>query len=204
MAKSNKLFSKVVMYVFLVLIVLGFTVPGFLNSGDTGSYNAPEPRLCRSDADCYLLCDQPRQVLCSMNLCVQNSCEESVYFPYNEEGFPIELNVIIEGSPVNLTWKDEDIFVSYDSHLQVHSNLPLQQILEKAGVIYGNSCVLVAGNQYCEGLGSLRLYVNSEESFLYERYVPKSGDRIELSYSMYGLDEENVTANQHNSVQVMG
>src|SRR3989338_5061445 len=86
MVKTEKLFSKIIMIVFLVLIVLGFTIPGFINNPNPGAAQSKvEPRLCKSDADCYLTCDnQPWRALCWQNLCQQNECGPS-YFEYDVE-----------------------------------------------------------------------------------------------------------------------
>ena len=79
--KSQRVY-KIGMLVLLALIVLGFTIPGFIDpTGEDQQVNV-EPRLCQSDADCYLLCDDvPEQVLCSQNMCVRNSCQEYDLYP---------------------------------------------------------------------------------------------------------------------------
>ena len=74
--KDKKLFSKILLILFLLMIVLGFTLPGFLEFDEETQYI--EPRICQNDADCYLMCeDIPVEVLCSQNLCQKNYFEQS-------------------------------------------------------------------------------------------------------------------------------
>ena len=86
--KSKSLIRKTIVIVFMALIVLGFTVPGFLHSNDENNNYAVEPRLCKTDAECYLTCDDlPVKVLCAENICQQNSCEEYAIFEFTEPPF---------------------------------------------------------------------------------------------------------------------
>ena len=179
MAKIDKLFSKVVMIVFLVLLVLGFVVPGILNN--TSDSAAAEQRMCSSDADCSLTCDQePLIVLCLQNLCAQNSCTEKSYFQYNQEAISFTLqieNLILESRS-----NDKDIFVKFNGN-EVHvftSKLPLYYILEKANLIFDTQCLTFDGNQHCSS--ELLMTVNENNSTVFGNYIPQQDDVININY----------------------
>src|SRR3989344_9442428 len=128
MAKTEKLFSKIIIIIFLVMLVLGFVVPSVLNN--TSSDQGVESRMCTTDVDCYLFCeDQPVNVLCLQNLCLVNSCEEKSYYEYDQN--PISFTVHIENVTLEERSSEKDIFVKYDGNeVQVFtSKLPLYYIL---------------------------------------------------------------------------
>lgn len=174
------MFGKAVMIVFLVLLVLGFVIPGVINYGPADAA-AVEPRLCSSDADCYLFCDDvPEPVLCSENLCARNSCDEAVYYGYN----PVPATFILQLE--NITLKDRsnprDLFVKFENeNVQLFSSrLLLYQILEKAGIIYDAECLAVDGKKFCGE--KLNIELNGNNSTLYRNYAPKEGDLIKIIY----------------------
>src|SRR3989344_5255924 len=111
MAKTDKLFSKIVIIVFLVMLVLGFVVPSILNNSSSGPVGV-EPRICNTDADCYLFCDdQPADILCLQNLCVVNSCEEKNYYEYSQN--PVSFTVNIKNVTLAERSSERDIFVKF-------------------------------------------------------------------------------------------
>src|SRR3989344_2485353 len=134
MAKTEKLFSKVVIVIFLILLVLGFVVPGILNSSSDSA--SVEARICNTDADCYLLCgEEALNVLCLQNLCQVNSCEERPYYEYTQT--PVSFILQIQNVTLEERSDEKDIFVKFKGN-QVQSftsKLPLYFILEKANII---------------------------------------------------------------------
>lgn len=179
MAKTEKLFSKVVMIIFLVLLVLGFVVPAILNT--TSSDQIAEPRMCTTDADCYLLCDdRPVNVLCLQNLCLVNSCDEKSYYEYGEK--PISFIVNIQNVTLEERANEKNVFVLFEGN-QVQSftsKLPLYYILEKANIILDTQCLTFDKKQYCSS--DVVMTVNGTASTAFGNYVPQEGDVIELGY----------------------
>ena len=118
MAKNKDFLKKVVVLTFLGLIVLGFTVPGFINptEEETSSYN--EPRLCKNDAECYLLCDDvPEKVICLENLCQQNGCKDYNAFPFQDNPINFDLLISLNGETISLDERSNsvDLFVKFDN-----------------------------------------------------------------------------------------
>ena len=155
MVLSSKLWAKVVVIGFLILLVLGFTVPGFINpTSPTGQEPVPQ-RMCRTDAECYLLCDgKPTNVLCSQNLCQQNSCEEYSPYPWKESGMEITLRILVEDKTIQITnlTEERNTYVSVEEGDQVRlfsDNLVLRHVLEKMDVKLTPECLLIEGNQWC-------------------------------------------------------
>ncbi len=189
MAFQQKRFSKVIMILFLIMIVLGFSVPLF-NLGGRSPQESPaaEPRLCQADSDCYLICDDtPMEVLCSQNLCQQNDCEEAAVFPYAASPLPFDLTIKVKGKEINLINRSnaKDLFVTFnDEKIEVHSlEFPLALILEKVNIGLTSECLFLGKEKYCNDENkTVRLEVNGEESFRYGEYVPKEGDKIEIRY----------------------
>lgn len=180
MAKIKKLFSKVVLVIFLVMVVLGFVIPSVLNNSSSDS-TAAEPRICNTDSDCYLFCeDLPVNVLCMQNLCAVNSCDEKVYFDYNQNPLSFTLNI----QNVTLEERDSDsnIFVKFNGNqVQSHNpKLPLYYILEKARIILDTQCLTFDQKQYCSS--DLQMSVNNTNSTAFGNYVPQEGDVIEITY----------------------
>jgi hypothetical protein len=187
MKKEKGKLSKIGMLVLLILIALGFTIPGFLNQGQEPGYENAEPRLCQTDADCYLLCDDPLPVLCSQNLCQQNACEEANYFSFEEEPVAFTLSVSITGNETELAANSnpQDIFVVVtDDQVRMYSqNLRLQQVLEKLDMSFAEQCFVVSGESFCTSTESeLLVFVNGERTLEYGLYLPQEGDVIEITY----------------------
>ncbi len=179
MAASEKLFSKVIIIVFLVMLVLGFVVPGVLNN--TSSDPGTEPRMCAADADCYLLCDdQPVNVLCLQNLCLVNSCEEKSYYEYRQN--PVSFTLNIKNVTLEKQSNERNLFVKFKGNeVQVFtSKLSLYHILEKAKFILDTQCLTFDKKQYCGS--DLRMNVNGNVSTAYGNYIPQDGDVIEIEY----------------------
>ncbi|MDP3698863.1 MAG: hypothetical protein Q8R47_04705 [Nanoarchaeota archaeon] len=179
MAKTEKLFSKAVMMVFLVLLIVGFVVPAILNN--PSSNPGVEPRMCNTDADCYLFCeDKPVEVVCLQNLCLVNSCEEKSYYGYSQT--PVSFIVNIQNITLEERSDEKDIFVKFKGNeVQVFaSKLPLYYILEKADIILDTQCLTFDQKQYCSS--DLRMGVNGTDSTAFGNYVPQEGDVIEIGY----------------------
>jgi len=190
MALSEKV-KRWMTITFLVLLVIGFVVPGFLNLDETAPQNIAEPRLCQSDSECYLTCeDIPLTVLCLHNICQQNACDEPKYYAYQE--VPITFSFSVEVNGKNLSLKnrgnEKDIFVKFqESSLQVFSRvLTVQEILEKGKISYDGACVLIDGENYCaDSSHGLKLEVNGKELLSFpQSYVPKEGDAVVLKYEL--------------------
>ncbi len=181
------LLRKVVMIAFLVMIVVGFTVPSLLDDG-SDDRNVYEPRVCRYDSDCYLMCeDKPLIALCSQNLCQQNGCEELSGYAYNSTPVVFDLVVQINGVEQNLVNRSSslDSFVKFSPHqVQVYSSgVPLRVILEKVNIYLNSQCVTV-DQAYCnDPEKELKMAVNGEMVYSYEYYVPQEGDKINIAYS---------------------
>lgn len=185
--KKEKLFSKIVMLVFLALIVIGFTIPGFMNSEEPTQF--VEPRICQNDADCYLMCDIPLAALCSQNICQQNSCMEEIYYPFEQNSLTFTLMIKINNSIFNLEEysNPKDIFVKFSGQeVQVFtSGLSLSQILEKLSMNVNAKCLQVRDHDFCSDKEKeLFFMINKEESFLYGDHVPKEADIVEITYSI--------------------
>lgn len=166
--KKEKLFSKIVVIVFLVMIAIGFMVPGSINSDDD-SPGYVEPRICQVDADCYLICeDVPVKVLCSQNLCIQNSCSEGNYYPFNSN--PLTFELVVEKDDFDLIGKDEDLFVKFSNGVVrlYSSGLSLGHVLEKVGLSIDSSLADV--------------FVNGEKNYAYSEFVPEEGDVVKVVY----------------------
>lgn len=177
------------MIAFLVMIVLGFSVPLF-NLGGNADQQAQQvqPRLCQHDAECYLMCDnKPVEVLCQQNLCVQNACDEFNLFSYQPQPEEIAVSVIINDAQIPLQNRQaQDLFVRFDENIvKLHARgLSLAAILEKAGIVLQDQCLTVTGTKYCpENEKKLNITVNGENTYLYGQYVPKPNDEIGIVYS---------------------
>ncbi len=176
MARKKINWRKLSLYVFLVLFVIGFTVPGFLDFGDENQQKVFEKRFCQNDADCYLICaDVPTKVFCSENLCQQNSCEEEPIFPLSETPSNFRLEVVLSNETGNQTLNLEeisnpkDIFIKFSGdNVQLYSSgLSLSNILEKVNL----------------PKKKFNLFINGNQSYSTENYVPEEGDDIKLVYS---------------------
>lgn len=189
MVQKEPRWKKPLMIAFLIMVVLGFSVPLFNLGGNVDpSQQQAQPRLCQSDTECYLTCDNtPKEVLCLQNLCVQNSCTEFNLFPYVQQQQEIALSVIINDVPIALQNRNaQDLFVRFNEGLvELHGQgLSLSAIVEKAGIILQDQCLTVQGTQYCTDTDSkLEIMVNGQNTYLFGQYVPKEGDEIRVIYS---------------------
>jgi len=155
----------------MFLIALGFMVPGFLNAPlsneDGGTY--VEPRLCQSDNDCYLTCDnKPVKVLCSQNLCFQNSCKEYSPYQFIENAVSFSLDVQADNSNVNLIPQANNLFVTAEKgKINVHTySLPLGVVLDRLGVTFTNTCAQINTNSYCVPEWNVSIIKNGNHSSL--------------------------------------
>ncbi len=187
MSKTKNLFGKVAMIGFLVMVVVGFTVPIVLNNikPDTTSY--VEPRLCQSDVDCGLVCeDQPVMVLCGQNICSQNACTQKNNYLFTEKPIGFTLEVVVGNQTIDVASRADtkNFFVTFEKNtVKVYTTgLTLGQILEKVKMKMNAQCVMI-DQTYCATEGhTWVMRVKGEESPLFE-YTPQEGDKIELVYS---------------------
>ena len=180
--------SKAGMLIFMILIVLGFMLPGFLDVGDGENQKTIEPRLCNQDSDCYLTCeDLPIKVLCIKNLCQQNNCDEYVQYPY-ADFLSFSLTIKAEGEEIELKERinPADLFVKFsEEEIKIYSpKLKIGDVLEKLNIDFNGKCMVIDSKNYCQSEGlDLEFLVNGEKSYAYENYQPKKGDLIEIVYS---------------------
>ncbi len=185
--EHKMLVKKIVIIAFLVMLVIGFTVPAFLDWGNNGQVPTTIQKNCQSDSECYLMCDDvPVSVLCYQNLCWQNSCEEFALYPFNQTPVSFLLDVRVNGKSVELTNSSspQDFFVKLDGNkVSMYSQLALRQILEKFKIKLEGGC-LITNQSYCNGKGgNLSMTVNNEASYSYGDYVPQENDVIKIGYS---------------------
>ncbi len=188
-AQKKELLRKMLVITFLVLLVVGFTVPQFLFSNTNGNQpiETAEPRLCRTDADCYLVCgEKPTAVLCTENLCQQNSCEELSYYEFQENPVTFSLDVVVDGDKIDIASRldPQAIFVKIvgGTIRLFSSRLTLQQVLEKMNLRLDTQCLSMGEISYCsDAEKTLTLRVNGEETVL-DRYIPQEKDKIVLEY----------------------
>ena len=187
MSKTRNLFNKIFMIGFLVMVVVGFTVPIVLNNITPEDNSYVEPRVCQTDTDCGLMCEEkPVAVLCGQNLCQQNACTQQSYYPFAEKPLMFSLKVRVENQSIDVASRanTQNFFVTFDKeNVKVYTaGLTVAQILEKAKVKMNSQC-LVVDEMYCtDEEKEWKMRVNGEESVLFE-YTPQEGDKIELVYS---------------------
>jgi len=182
------LLRKITIIIFLVMLVIGFTVPSLLDLGK--NEEKAEQRLCNTDTDCYLMCaDKPVTVICSQNLCWQNSCSEPSVYPFSENITTFTLKVRVKGEKLDLANRSQskDLFVKFNpgfnsERIEMYSPLSLRLVLEKVKMTLTSQC-LNADVSYCSGAqGQLTFNINGERSYLYESYVPQQNDVIEINF----------------------
>ena len=189
MKKRNESLRKAGMLVFLIMIVIGFSVPLLLSPIDQSTPTVVEPRVCQHDADCYITCGSDAiSTLCYQNLCVQNSCDELSPFPYQNEPQSIILTVVINKQKIPLAAQasTSNIFIQFegDTVKLFSDRLSLAQILEKVGLTTRYPCLISSGTSYCvDDNHKLQFWVNGLESYQYESYLPKADDIIKIEYS---------------------
>jgi hypothetical protein len=185
--EQKMLVKKVVIIAFLVMLIIGFTVPAFMDFGNNGQAPTTIQKNCQADSDCYLMCDDiPVSVLCYQNLCWQNACEEFALYPFNQTPISFSLEVSINGKSVDFinSSNPQDFFVKLDGNkVSMYSELALRQVLEKFKVKLEGGC-LTTNQSYCNGKGgNLSMTVNGEEAYSYGDYVPQEKDVIKVVYS---------------------
>ncbi len=170
--KRKQLLSKILLLALTIMIVIGFTLPTFLNNEPQNPQG--ERRICQTDSDCYLMCgeeqNQPVTVICTENLCQQNSCEEWTPYPYQVEPLTFELE--IENLNLKNSSQAQDLFVKFEGSpgntVKVYTaGLSLERILEKLDYTFVGE--------------KLQLSINGDNSSYYGGYVPQEGDKIEIS-----------------------
>ena len=171
--KRREKLIKTITVIFLILVSLGFMVPGFLDFGDDSYSGYVEPRLCQTDSDCYLMCgedgSEPQTVLCSNNLCQKNSCDE--YNPYTFQSNPITFSLQVEDLDLETLINPNNLFVQYSSgNVQLYAaDLSLNHVLEKIDYLFPVQ---------------MDLEINGEQSEYYGSYLPKEGDIIIISFDL--------------------
>jgi len=188
--KREKLFSKIMMITFLVLVVIGFTVPGFLNANNESIQTSTpaEQRLCSTDADCYLSCPNgPVSAVCVQNLCQKNSCDEATLYPVLEQPISFALEINVNGSNIDLsTLVDQKNFITAFSGSKVNlftKNLQLEQIFERLGLRFTADCLYFADKSYCTSQEmELTMLVNGQPISSSADYVPQQDDQIKITY----------------------
>ncbi len=186
-AQRKQFIIKVLMIIFLVLVVIGFTVPIFLNNIGPAQNTPVEPRVCQTDTDCALTCDsQPVAILCSQNLCQQNVCNQNSYYSFTQTPITFTLRATIETKPIDFAARanTKNFFVTFDKEtVKVYAQgLTLTQIFEKINLKINSQCLTI-DQAYCTKEGhKASLIINNKESYAFD-YSPQAGDVIELVYS---------------------
>ncbi len=183
MKERHKIFLRKASFLFLVaLIVLGFTVPGFINPTDSPDKQNVEPRLCQTDSECYLTCDDlPVKVMCSGNICQQNSCDGYSLSPFR--AVPITYSLKVLDFDLSKRVKQGDYFIQFSKDIvkQNTIGLSLPQVLEKASMQLTDGCLYVGDLSYCTGEeGVLSVTANDEPST--PGYYPQEGDVVVITY----------------------
>lgn len=177
--KQKQLLSKLFLLALTIMIIIGFTVPTFF--GNEPQPQQAERRICQTDSDCYLMCgeekNQPVTVICTENLCQQNSCEE--WTPYSYQAEPLTFELKIENLNLKNSSNAQDLFVKFDNRqVQVFTaGLSLERILEKLDYTFVGE--------------KLELSINGDTSSYYGGYVPQPGDKIEISSLQANLSKVN-------------
>ncbi len=188
-SKSKITLRQVIVIIFLALIVIGFTAPLILYSIDDPFSNAPtlvEPRLCKSDADCFLTCETgPLQVICLQNYCMQNSCDEFNPYAYTTQPVDFTLSATLTGQPVTWAMTPGDSFVQVngDTVSVFTTDLTVRDVAGKLGLYFvDGGCLKYNGKDYCAIDGAnLSITINGNITQT-EQYVPVFGDDVEIVY----------------------
>ncbi len=189
MKKRKTNLSKILMYIILIMVALGFTIPGFL---ELGKEEEPQVRICQADADCYLMCEEkPFAVLCYHNLCQQNSCQEESLFPYQAAQNTAQLEILIEDEQLDLKEQFEKLnlnnfFVEFkeDSFTAFAPNLTLTHVLDKLRIKIDSQCLTLEEENYCQTKEHrLEMFINDNQSYAYGEYEIKNKDQIKIIYS---------------------
>lgn len=187
MEDRRKLINKIIIIVFLVMLIIGFTVPTLLDLGNEQNQPAAQ-QICQADANCYLTCDdKPAAVICLQNLCQRNSCIEPDVYIYNTTPMVFNLGIEISGEKLELSnlTNSQNFFVKFEENkVSVFtSGLLLKDILEKAKISLTAQCI-TTNQSYCSNVqNKLQMQVNGTVSYSYGNYVPQNGDSVEIVYS---------------------
>lgn len=177
------------MITFLILIIVGFTVPVVLNNVKPSSAKSIEPRLCTNDAQCSLTCDeQSLPVFCSNNLCQQNSCDESPLFPFQPIPVEFTLMIILDNRTIDFSNRtsSDNFYVTFNKNTVYlsASSLSLNNVLEKVGMAIKNQCLFMDSTSYCTTTQkNLTMIINRNSTFPYGEYIPQPQDNILIQYS---------------------
>lgn len=195
MIKKKDKYLKVKQYgmVFLLIaITLGFLVPGFLQGdGSEAIVNPADIKICYSDTDCYLTCDDGlKSVMCYRNICEIDSCEYAPLNEFNPIGEEFTLSITVLGEEINLpeyfaTFGQGTFFMSMtDEAMQLFTpRLPLGYIFEKVGIVLQDSCISINGTQNCEDeTHVITSTLNGEERSASNDLLISKGDVLTIVY----------------------
>jgi len=189
MSKSKKIDGKQIgMLIFLILVVIGFTAPIFINNLEPETNQYIEPRPCMTDTDCSLICeDEPIAIFCSNNLCTQNACNERNFYPYNQTFTSFSLEIKLNNTLIDLSklTNNQNFFVIFEK-AQVKTFSPLinlVQILEKINIKLDPQCLTINNTAHCTiDEHQLQLNINNNQSYQFD-YIPQNNDKIKIIYS---------------------
>lgn len=205
MSHSNSrkdLWRKIGLWGFLFLLVIGFTLPGFIPPDSSSSGIEPSsPRLCTTDSDCTLSCEgQEAMVYCFQNLCQRNSCSDPDFYPFQPLPRIFSLQLDISGQVIDFFSRQKagNLYVLFHDDTGndegssrgtpvdlLAPGITLQQVLEKADIQLVGTCLTMDGTAYCsEEQQVLQVLVNGEEQT--EFYPPREGDVVKIRYGLAG------------------
>lgn len=188
-------FQKVAVIVFLVFLVLGFTVPGifFVVQDEEPLPSPPQPQLvlCRSDADCTLTCaEQAVPVLCYRNTCQQARCDDvSPVGSYGSAEHTVTLRLEVGNQTIAIadrfreTSNQSYITKTAAGQLTTHATLTLAHVLDKLQIGLNGDCLFLDGKAYCRDKGDLTLLINGQANAPYADYVVQDGDDLLIKYT---------------------
>jgi len=187
-------FKKLSVIFLLVLLVLGFTLPGifFFVGDDSSDYPGADDnlRVCSGDSDCTLVCDNSEQVvLCYRNTCQQNTCDGVSYIEYGSAETKVSLDITAGNETLDLSKHtslfSDDLYVTFeDNQVVTHAEgLTLNHILDKLSMGLTTSCLIVGQNGLCEPNGELNLIINGQTNDPYGEYVVQDGDELEIIFT---------------------
>ena len=192
--RKKKTWKEYSVIFLMVAITLGFMLPGALYFGsdqqDQSNNNDPKTKVCSSDTDCYLTCDNElKSVMCYQNLCEIDSCEQYQIHKFLIGGLNINLEVIVNEELVNLEDRQSvgNFFVSVSEKNNINlfsEELQLNHVLEKLDIYFKGGCLVVDSELYCNNEeNKLMMIVNGEKNYAYENYFLVTNDDIIISYS---------------------
>lgn len=176
---AQKIWKKLFLLGILFMLVIGFSVPLFQLGGDEPPLQPPA-RICQSDADCYLTCDdKPLAALCSQNLCQQNSCQEGNKYVLLEQPSTFNLEIEVGGEDITLSEKfiqGNFLVRMNDESVAIYTQgLFLPQVLEKFNIGIDEQCLHIGRLPYCN---NLEVLVNGKKDSFPTYYTPQEGDTV--------------------------